>query len=162
MNIKDFLDWNFRRKIGYSKLALRWFKDNVKKDSEDPASVLNRYEMKVSEDLEVVYFDMAIPENVLASCETYEDKLEYVKKEAEKREEVYFIKELGIDGSLLHKDIVNFTNESGELSDVFGVMYTLDLPYLEKDYFTRQVVSWSVLALLTLSVIGVWLWMLLR
>lgn len=154
MKITDYLDYKFLRKIEYSKQSKEWFRKNIFADHRDKASVMNRYGMRPDDEGESVLCEIVVPAEVLARDPSYEDKLDYVLKEAEIKEFKYFIEELGIDGSMLYKEVFNFTNEEGELSNCFGVQYTLQLHYLERSYFVRQVVSWSIVGLIGLGLLS--------
>lgn len=154
MKIADYLDYKFLTRIKNSKKSKEWFKVNIFADHHDKASVMNRYGMRPDEDGESVLCEIVVPAEVLAKDPSYEDKLDYVLKESEVKEFKYFIEELGIDGSMLYKEVFNFANEEGELSNCFGVQYILQLPYLERSYFIRQVVSWAIVGLLGLTALS--------
>lgn len=154
MKIADYLDYKFLTRIKNSKKSKEWFKVNIFADHHDKASVMNRYGMRPDENGESVLCEIVVPAEVLAKDPSYEDKLDYVLKEAEVKEFKYFIEELGIDGSMLYKEVFNFANEKGELSNCFGVQYILQLPYLERSYFIRQVVSWTIVGLIGLTALS--------
>ena len=83
MKIADYLDYKFLTRIKNSKKSKEWFKVNIFADHHDKASVMNRYGMRPDEDGESVLCEIVVPADVLAKDPSYEDKLDYVLKEAE-------------------------------------------------------------------------------